>query len=153
MKELRVSPIREGTVIDHIRARKALKVFRILSLPSEFQNVVSILMNVESRKMGRKDVIKIEGIELDQETLNKIALISPSATINIIQEYKVIRKYKVKIPKEIYGIVKCSNPNCITNSGENVTTKFEVISEEPLRIRCKYCGRIMSGEEIEENII
>ncbi len=153
MRELRVSPIKKGTVIDHIKARKALKVFRIMGIPEDFENVISILMNVESRKMKRKDVIKIEGIELDQETLNKIALISPNATINIIEDYKVVRKYKVQIPKEIYGIVKCSNPNCITNSEEPLTPKFDVISKDPVRIRCKYCGRIMSGEEIEENII
>lgn len=154
LEELRVRPIREGTVIDHIKAGKALKVLKILGIGEDHENIVSIVMNVPSKKMGKKDIIKLESVFLDKETLNKIALISPKATINIIKDFKVVEKYVVEPPSVIIGIVRCQNPRCITNSErEYVIPKFTLVSKEPIAIRCHYCSRIMAGEEIEKNII
>lgn len=153
MEELRVKRIKEGTVIDHIKPGKALKVLRILGITEDHEHIVSIVMNVPSKKLGKKDIVKLENVFLDKDTVNKIALISPRATINIVKDYKVIEKYVVEPPEEIVGIVRCQNPRCITNSNEPVKPKFKVISKDPITIRCHYCSRIMSEEEIEKNII
>jgi len=108
--ELRVQKIKDGTVIDHITQGNALNVLRILGITGKEGNIVSIVMNVPSRKLGKKDIVKIEGRELNPREVNMIALIAPKATINIIRDYQVIEKRKVKLPKVIKGIVKCINP-------------------------------------------
>ena len=147
-RELRVRKIRNGTVIDHITDGMALKVLKILGISGEENNVVSIVMHVPSEKIGRKDIVKIEGKELDPKEVDKISLISPSATINIVRDYKIIKKEKVKLPEVIEGFPRCVNPNCITNSGEPITQRFKVEEQAPLLIRCEYCGKLMNSEEI-----
>lgn len=146
--ELKVKPIKNGTVIDHISANKALKVLKILNLPSP-ETAVTLAMNVESSQMGSKDIVKIEGRELDSREVDEIALIAPQATINIIRDYKIIAKGKVNLLNEIKSILECSNPNCITNTEEPVDTCFSVLRKEPLVLRCHYCERIMDQTEIE----
>ena len=111
--ELKVKPIENGTVIDHISGSKALKVYKILNIEEKLP--ITLALNVPSKKGGMKDILKIEGLELTRDDVNKIALISPDATINIIKEGIVIKKFKVNLPKRIDGIIKCTNPNCITN--------------------------------------
>ena len=145
---LRVAKIRKGTVIDHISAGNALVVLRILGITGREGFIVSVAMNVPSKKLGRKDIVKIEGRELSREEVDKIALIAPRATINIIRDYKVVRKHRVRLPKVIKNIVRCINPACITNEREPVEPKFYVVSEEPLRLKCHYCGRIMEWPDI-----
>jgi aspartate carbamoyltransferase regulatory subunit len=150
MKELKVTPIKDGTVIDHITPGRALKVLRILKIPESTSSVVSVAMNV-SGKMGKKDIVKVENRELDPKELDKIALIAPKATINIIREYEVTKKHKVVLPDEVIGIAKCSNPTCISNAREPVESRFHVISKDPPRIKCYYCER--EPEDITEGII
>ncbi|HTX61501.1 MAG TPA: aspartate carbamoyltransferase regulatory subunit [Methanobacterium sp.] len=150
-RELKVKPIRNGTVIDHIRANKALSVLKILGLPSE-ESAVTIAMNVKSSQMGSKDIVKIEGRELAPKEVDKIALIAPKATINIIREYELVEKGKVKLLDEINDILKCQNPNCITNTEEPVTTRFYIIGKGPVILRCYYCERIMGENEIESQL-
>ncbi len=145
---LRVAKIREGTVIDHITAGCALIVLRILGITGREGQIVSVAMNVPSKKLGKKDVVKIEGRELSPEEVDRIALIAPRATINIIRDYKVVQKHRVKLPKVIRNIIRCLNPACITNSREPVEPTFYVISEEPLRLKCHYCGRIMERSDV-----
>jgi len=111
MEELKVKKITNGTVIDHIDAGKALMVFKVLNVPKETS--VMIAINVPSKKKGKKDILKIEGIELKKEDVDKISLISPDVTINIIRNGKVVEKLKPQIPDEIEGTLKCTNPNCI----------------------------------------
>lgn len=147
-EELHVKKIREGTVIDHITAGSALSVLKILGLTGSGDNVVSIVMNVPSQTIGTKDIVKIEGRELSPDEVDRISLISPKATINIIRSYKVAEKQKTKMPNIIRGIVKCANLSCISNSNEPVTQIFIVENEEPLRIRCHYCNRVMSKEDV-----
>ncbi|HET6405171.1 MAG TPA: aspartate carbamoyltransferase regulatory subunit [Candidatus Thermoplasmatota archaeon] len=140
MKELKVQPIRNGTVIDHITPGRAIKVLKILQMPrTGWTSVITAAMNVPSSK-GRKDILKIEDRELDTAEVNKISLIAPNATINIVREYEVIRKDVVQLPEKVSGLVKCPNQNCVTNS-EPVTSQFLVTAREPLRLRCGYCDR------------
>jgi aspartate carbamoyltransferase regulatory subunit len=150
MKTLKITPIKDGTVIDHITPGRALKVLRVLNLPESTSSVVSILMNVMGKK-GKKDIVKIENRELDPKELDKIALIAPKATINIIRDYEVVKKHTVEIPDEVVGITRCSNPTCISNAHEPVESRFHVISKDPPRIRCYYCER--EPEDIAEGII
>ena len=147
-EELRVKKIREGTVIDHITAGNALSVLKILGLTGAGDNVVSIVMNVPSQKIGTKDIVKIEGRELSPDEVDRISLISPKASINIIRNYQVVEKQKTKMPNVIRGIVACANLSCISNSKEPVTQIFIVENEEPLKMRCHYCNRIMSKEDV-----
>lgn len=148
-EELLVRKIRSGTVIDHISAGNALNVLKILGIKGSEGYRVAIVMNVESKKLGLKDIVKVEGRELAPKEVNMIALIAPKATINIIRDYKVVKKVRVKLPKIINGIVKCSNPNCITNRPrEYVKPRFKVVSEEPLILQCLYCERYTTKEDI-----
>ena len=141
----RVSKLRAGTVIDHLDPGSALQALAILGIPAN--TVCAIGMNFESGKHGRKDIIKIEGMELTQEDINKIVLFGPHATLSIIREFELVDKVAVKLPKDIVGVVPCPNPSCITNH-EPVTTKFDVLSGDPLRVRCHYCERTLRREEI-----
>jgi len=149
-KELKIPRIKNGTVIDHIKAGNAIKVLHILGIPKKSTSVVSVAMNVKS-KLGNKDIVKVENREIEHSEVNKIALIAPKATINIIRNYEVAKKYKVEIPDEIEGIVSCSNPTCISNANEPVKSRFKIISRDPPIIRCYYCER--EPEDISERII
>jgi aspartate carbamoyltransferase regulatory subunit len=144
-KSLKVEPIENGTVIDHIKQGKALNVYNALNIKKD--KTITIAMNVPSGKNHKKDILKIEGIELSKYDVDKISLISPNATINIIKNKIVINKFKVEIPNTIEGILKCTNPNCITNM-ENVAGKFEVEDREPLKIRCVYCEKFLNSIEV-----
>lgn len=142
MKELKITPISNGTAIDHIEAGMAMKVARILEIPdAEIRSTVSIAMYVKSKKMGFKDILKIEDRALKKKEVNKISLISPNASIVIIKDQEVLEKYYVSLPKVIKGIAKCSNPNCITNRGEPIETEFQVTNGKDIKLRCLYCDR------------
>ena len=145
---LRVSKIKDGTVIDHITGGHALDVARILGLAERRTSVITIAMNVPSKRLGHKDMVKIEGRFLAGSEVDKIALLAPNATINIVKGYKVVEKQRVKLPDPIKGIVKCDNPACISNSNEPVQTRFYVQKAQPIRLKCHYCGHIMEKEEI-----
>jgi len=147
-KTLRVSKIKNGTVIDHITGGHALDVIKILGITGRVNEVVTVAINVPSKKLDTKDMVKIEGRELESEEVDKIALLAPHATINIIRNYKVAEKQRVKLPNIIREIVKCTNPACISNSKEPVQPTFYVESEEPLRVRCHYCGYIMEKQDV-----
>jgi len=147
-EEFRVKKIREGTVIDHITGGNALAVLRFLGITGREGAVLSIVLNVPSKKLGQKDIVKIEGRELNPDEVDKIALIAPKATINIVRDFKVVEKKKVKLPKIIRGIIKCSNPTCITNGNEPIQPMFFVDREDPLLLRCYYCHRLMEKDDI-----
>ncbi len=148
-EELVVRRISNGTVIDHIPAGRALKVLRILGITGEEGYMVSMVMNVYSKKLGKKDIVKVEGRELSSEEVNKIALVAPTATINIVRDYEVVEKRKVELPDKIEGIVRCVNPKCVTNAPrEAVHPSFRVISRKPLKLVCEYCGEYLTEEEV-----
>jgi len=147
---LRVSKIKDGTVIDHIIAGHALEVLKILAITDNVKGIVTVGMNVPSKTLGLKDMVKIEGRELESEEVDKIALLAPQASINIIRNYKVVDKQLVRLPEVIRETVKCANPACISNSNEPVKSTFYVDNEEPLRLRCHYCGYIMEKQDISK---
>lgn len=148
-EKLIVRRIKEGTVIDHISPGSSLNVLKVLGIAGEEGMTVALVMNVPSRKMGRKDIVKIEGRELTQDQVNKIALISPDATINIVRDYRVVEKRKVSVPEVIRGIIRCPNPMCITNQQrEAVIPTFRRISDSPLALRCEYCGAILERKDV-----
>ena len=141
MRELRVTPIKNGTVIDHIPAGMALKVLKILGIGESVPSTVTVAMHVPSKAMGWKDIVKVEDRELSSREVDKIALIAPRATVNVIRNYNVAEKHVVKLPDRAVGILRCANPNCITNLREPVETEFSVKDGEPPRVRCRYCDR------------
>jgi aspartate carbamoyltransferase regulatory subunit len=147
-KELKIPLIKDGSVIDHITAGNAVKVLHILGIPKGTSAVVSVAMNVNS-KMGKKDIVKVENRELDPQEVDKIALIAPKATINIIRDYKVAKKHKVELPDEVIGLLSCST--CISNAREPVKSRFKVVCKDPPKIKCYYCER--EPEDIADRII
>lgn len=146
--ELKVKPIKNGTVIDHITQNRALNILNMLNLPDN-ETPIMVAINVESSDMGKKDIIKIEGRELSQEEVDKLVLLAPKATLNIIRDYENIRKSNLQLKDEITDVVKCSNPNCITNSNEPIQNRFYVQSKEPVILKCYYCERSMDYDDIE----
>jgi aspartate carbamoyltransferase regulatory subunit len=147
-QELYVKKIEDGSVIDHITSGFALDVLKILGIDGKDGEVVSVAMNVESKRQQHKDIVKIQNRELKPGEVDKIALIAPSATINIIRNYGVASKKVVQLPPNIKGILKCDNPSCISNSREPVEPQFGVDQKEPVRLRCHYCGHIMEREDV-----
>ena len=145
-KHLQVSAIKDGTVIDHIPTKALFKVIKILKL-EDCSQMVTFGNNLDSRAMGTKAIIKIANRFFADEEVNKIALVAPHAKLNIIRDYAVIEKKVVETPKEIRGIVHCFNPKCITNA-ENITTSFEVLSDKPITMKCFYCEKITSENEM-----
>lgn len=145
-KELKVSAIENGTVIDHIPATSVFQVIRILNLDN-VSNQIMIGTNLDSQKLGKKGIIKVSNKYFESEEINKIALVAPTATLIVIKDYTVVYKAKVEIPDKIKKIVKCINPNCITNH-ENIPTKFMVIDKSELKLQCHYCEKVTKKEVI-----
>lgn len=146
-KEIHLKPINEGTAIDHLAPGAAMKILRIIGTEG---NATTVAMSVPSRKMGKKDLIFIENKKLDEKEINKIALIGKGATVNIIQNHAVTKKMRIGMPDRAEGIIKCINPNCITNA-EEIPTKFS-IRRAPFRATCLYCENRMSEKEIQDSI-
>lgn len=146
-KELQVSAIENGTVIDHIPTQNVFNVIKILNLDLT-HDMVLFGNNLNSRKYGKKGIIKVGNKFFKMEEINKIALVAPMATLIVIKDFRVVEKTQVEIPDYVERIVKCFNPNCITNK-EKVRTKFDVIkNEEVLKLRCRYCEKTTSKENI-----
>ncbi|KPK84971.1 MAG: aspartate carbamoyltransferase [Bacteroides sp. SM23_62_1] len=139
-KQLVVSAIKDGTVIDHIPARLLFNVINILGL-AKIDNQITFGTNLESKKLGKKAIIKLSEVFFRKDDLDRIALVAPQAKINVIRDYEVVEKKVVEVPDHIEGIAKCVNPACITNN-ESVRTKFEVVSKQPVSLKCHYCEKI-----------
>jgi len=146
VKHLSVSAIKNGTVIDHIPADTLFSVINILKLET-ITTQITFGTNLESKKFGKKGIIKVSDIYFTEEEINKIALVAPAARLNIIRDYEVVEKHQLTIPDEIESIVKCFNPACITNH-EPVKTRFRIISKKPLRLKCHYCEKITDEEHL-----
>jgi len=145
-KQLSVSAIKEGTVIDHVPASVLFKVVSILNL-EKLDTMITIGNSQESEKLGKKGIIKLSKVFFEDNDINKIALVAPCAKLNIIRNYEVVEKRVVAIPDEITGIAKCVNPKCITNN-EKVITRFEVISKSDVKLKCHYCEKITNQNNI-----
>ena len=146
MKELKVTAIKDGTVIDHIPASSTFKVVSILNL-EQHPEVVMLATNLHSKKLEKKGLIKVGGKIITSKEANAIAIIAPQATVNIIKDYKVVQKIFLSAPDELENLITCSNPECISNNYE-MKTLFKVISKKPLVVRCNYCERVMQDGEI-----
>ena len=149
--ELMVRRIKEGTVIDHIDEGKGLQVLDALRIDGKDGSLITVALNVPSGKSKKKDIIKVENKFLKDDDTNKIAIISPKATINIIKNYKLIEKRRVALPNEIDRIFRCTNPDCITNSTEHIESVMDLINKEGMILKCRYCARILDVNEIKLN--
>ncbi len=145
-KKLIVSPIENGTVVDHLPPGTAVKIAQMLGIMGD--SVVIIGQNLKSTKFGRKDLIKVEGKFLGEPELNKIALLAPNATVNIVRDSVITDKRQVAVPDCVERVALCANTNCITNK-ENVPTRFLIASKSPLVMVCYYCGYETKGEELK----
>ncbi|PHQ38503.1 aspartate carbamoyltransferase regulatory subunit [Halorubrum persicum] len=141
--ELRVSKIRDGTVIDHVEGGQALNVLAILGIDGSEGYGVSVGMNVPSDRLGRKDIVKVEERELSQSEVDVLSLIAPEATINIVRDFEVVEKNRVTRPDSVTGVLSCPNRNCITNADEPVDTRFDVVADG---VRCDYCSTILRAD-------
>jgi len=149
-KELNVSAIENGTVIDHVTVGKVLQVVKILGLES-FSDQIYLGANLESKKYGKKGIIKVSNRFFKEEDINRIALVSPTATIIEIRDFDIVRKFNVQVPEAVTGIVKCINPKCVTNN-EAVTTRFRVLHlDGKMRLICHYCEKYTSQENFSFN--
>ncbi|MBK8805794.1 MAG: aspartate carbamoyltransferase regulatory subunit [Bacteroidales bacterium] len=146
-KHFKVSAIKNGTVIDHIPSKTVFKVISILNLDKLEDKMITFGSNFESKKLGSKGIIKISDKYFDREDIDKISLIAPQAKISIIKDYEVVHKEVVEIPDKIVGIVKCINPNCISNH-EKIQSKFLVLSKEDVSLKCHYCEKITSQTDL-----
>lgn len=149
MKQLKVDPIKDGTVIDHIPAGRAFKLIDILKLTENDQ--VMIGTNLSSAKLNKKDIIKIENRELSEDEVNMVALIAPGASFTIIREYKTIKKAKVSMPNIVKGFITCPNEKCITRV-EEVVSKFEITNKDQNKVRCMYCEKVFRTEDLNRYI-
>lgn len=145
-RELKVTAIENGTVIDHIPANNIFKVIRILNLENNNHQVL-FGDNLESMKYGKKGIIKVSNTFFAPDEINKIALVAPTATLIVIKNFKVVSKAQVEVPDEIVNIVKCFNPGCITNH-ERITTRFKVIDKSEMKLKCHYCEKSIGKNNI-----
>ena len=145
-KELQVAALENGTSIDHIPPEHLFKVAHLIGL-SKMDNRITFGNNLESKKMGRKGMIKIADKFFEEDEINRIALVAPHVILNIIRDYEVVEKKNITLPDELIGIVKCNNPKCITNN-EPMLTHFYVTDKENGIIKCRYCERKINKEDI-----
>ncbi len=146
MKKLKVDAIKDGTVIDHIKAGKGLEVVKILEYGKD--DILLIACNLNSKKIGKKDIIKIENKQLTEKEINSIALISPNASLVVIKDYKVVSKGKLQMPKSVENLIKCPNPKCISNI-EDIQSKFYIDQNKENGLKCHYCEKEYRVEDVE----
>ena len=143
---MNIDSIKNGIVIDHIQAKKGMEIYELLEL-AKLDCSVAIITNAKSKKMGKKDIIKIDkNINLDFDILGYI---DSNITINIIKNDIRVAKYHVQLPHEIVNVVKCKNPRCITSIEQELDQVFVLTDREKKIYRCKYCET--SKEEIEND--
>lgn len=144
-KELAVAALENGIVIDHIPSEVLFKCVKILGLDT-MRSQLTIGNNLHSAKLAAKGIIKVADVDLPEQTLNRIALIAPTAVVNTIKDFEVTEKRHVELPDTIVGIVKCDNPKCITNN-EPMHTRFSIVSRNPVTIRCHYCSHTIPASK------
>ena len=145
-KELQVAALENGTVIDHIPSDKVFTVVALLGLENTDSNI-TIGNNFESKKLGKKGIIKVADRYFSDEEVSRLSVVAPNVKLNIIRHYEVVEKKQVLMPDELKGIVKCNNPKCITNN-EPMSTIFHVIDKDNCIVKCHYCEKEQKREEI-----
>ena len=150
----RVTAIRNGTVIDHIPSGQAMRVLEMLGIGGATAVPVSLVMNVPSKKMGSKDIIKVEDREVTQPELDRLALVAPDAHVSIIRAYSVAEKLTINLGDEVVNVVRCTFSNCITtNPREPLDHRLKVVNRDSLQLRCHYCGRPQDLTELANNVL
>lgn len=144
---LQVSALCNGTVIDHIPADKLFAVVNLLNIPTMGNNV-TIGYNLESKKLGKKGLIKISDRFFTDDEVNKISVVAPNVVLNTIRNYNVVEKREVRMPDEIHNIIKCNNLNCITNN-EPMSTHFYIANRDTHTLKCRYCEKEVSLDDIK----
>lgn len=146
-KELIVSALENGTVLDHIPSEHVYKALDILNI-RDIDSQITIGINLSSKHFGKKGIIKIADKYFEDEELNKLALIAPKATVNIIKDFKVVEKRKLSMPEEVEGIAHCMNPKCVTNH-QPIRTRFTTVERNnEVMLLCHYCEKISSVKAI-----
>jgi len=148
-----VSKIPDGTVIDHVTAGKALSVLRLLGGPESKGATIALVMNVQSSKMGKKDILKVEGVELSDEQIQRLALIAPRASVNIVRSYKVVAKRRAVPPRTLRGVLSCTATTCVSvREKDSAPAIFFLSGRSPLRYKCKYCGRELDEKDVSAQL-
>ena len=145
---LLVRRIKDGTVIDHIDGGKGLQVLEALDIDGTSGDVITIALNVPSGKLNKKDIIKVENKFLEEDDTSKLAVISPASTVNIIKNYKLVEKRRVSLHNEIDRSCGCSDPDCITNSKEDIESMMDVNDKECNVLKGGYCRRILDVSKL-----
>jgi aspartate carbamoyltransferase regulatory subunit len=128
----------DGTVLDHLPVGTASRALAILGMPRA--GPITVGMNVPSARLGRKDIIRVEGLELRRSETDRLALLGSGVTVSIVKGGRVVHKQRLETPERLVGVLRCANPTCITNH-ERMTTVFDRASAAPLALRCAYCER------------
>lgn len=144
-----VSAINNGYVIDHIPSGQGLRILALLHLAA-YTKVITVGLNLPSKRLGKKDIIKLEDRSISAQEKSRIALLAPGATLVRIKKYHVVEKTTLETPSEITGLLLCPNQNCITNC-ESIDTQFRVHhAGTQLRVQCAYCERIFFQQDISD---
>ncbi len=134
---LNISGIREGVVLDHIQAGKSMDIYKYLGL-GKLDCTVAIIKNARSTKMGRKDIIKVEG-PIDQLNLEILGYIDHNITVNVIHDDKIVEKRALHLPDRLTNVIHCKNPRCITSIEQELPHIFYLADKEKQVYRCQYC--------------
>lgn len=149
--KLMVQAIANGTVIDHITPGQAINILRMFKFLSQ-DNELTVGFNLRSGALGKKDLIKISNVVFSPSETGQLAILAPNATVNEIKDYKVVDKYKLRLPHETVGDFKCPNSNCITHIEAGATPRFVIRTDKDgtVMMSCHYCEREFSRETILE---
>ena len=152
-RTLLIPKIEDGIVIDHIPAGLGTPLLELLRKYSELkEEVFSVGLNYNSDRLGRKDMVKIGVRELPERALQEISIIAPGVSIKRITDYEVDKRYTLNMPDSIVDLVKCKNPNCITNSERKLETRFTCIQREQALYRCGHCERVFELDKLERTL-
>ncbi|MBD3224257.1 MAG: aspartate carbamoyltransferase regulatory subunit [Caldithrix sp.] len=148
-----IPKIKLGIVIDHIPAGDGIKVLEIITRHEEMHEVVvSLGQNYKSKKLGRKDLIKLQMDYLSPEIIQHISLVVPGVTIKAVKNYDVHSKVVAHPPKEIKNLLVCKNPNCVTNLESHIESYFTAVDKEIKTVKCYYCERVFELHALEPNV-
>jgi aspartate carbamoyltransferase regulatory subunit len=141
---LNIAKIRNGVVIDHIRAGQGIKIFNWLGL-DKADYTTAFVINASSRAMGRKDIIKIDNtISIN---LDVLGLIDPNITVNIIENERIVNKFKARLPERVENVLFCKNPRCVTSTEKYISHIFHLVDREKRVYACDYCDEPVSADE------
>lgn len=151
-EQLQVEAIKNGTVIDHIPAGQALNILKHFHILDN-NDRITVGFNLPSKANGHKDLIKVENVRITEEQANQLSIFAPNATVNIIEDYKVVTKRKIELPDSVTAVFKCPNSNCISNVESTAVTNFKVINKNgKIQLKCRFCEKVFNKDIVTDNI-